>query len=268
MAGRIDGRTDWGEGKDPKGRRVREGGLAGRFPLPSFSPPLPATLNYMFSGEMARTRRPQPTIHPTTALSRRPTLAVCRAVVYPSFAAPEQCSREKRERPNHAERKTTAAEAATATVYTLLCYRELTYAMEPTPARARLVDCLLPADRSIGGRTRRCGTGGGGKERTLAKLAGARERRKRCRGCCFGRSVPSPPPLLSCLSATDGALFRERRKRRDGRCPLRRPRRVADSTEQKASQVKRLLSVLPFPLQQNWICSLAPGRRPPTPKFS
>ena len=129
-------------------------------------------------------------------------------------------------------------------------------------ARARPVDCLLPADRSIGGRTRRCGSVGGGggegegKERILlAKLAGARERRKRRTGCCFGRSF-SPLPLLS------SPVCRRRRRTAQGAEKEERwalsaapPASVADSREQKTSQVKSLLSVLPFPLQQNWICS-------------
>ena len=58
--GRKNRRTVWGEGKEE------------RWPRSSlFSLPLAATLNYMFSGEMARNPpgllRPQPTLHPTTA---------------------------------------------------------------------------------------------------------------------------------------------------------------------------------------------------------
>ena len=113
MAGRIDGRTDWGEGKE------EEGGIEtwGRRPRASpFSLPLSATLNYMFSGEMARTpagvRRPQSTIHPTTATAPPVVPRSCILHTFNRRAGALQCSREERERPNHAERKTAAGRAA------------------------------------------------------------------------------------------------------------------------------------------------------------
>ena len=124
------------------------GGRAGASP---FSLPLSATLNYMFSGEMARTpagvRRPQSTIHPTTATDHLvvPRSCIlqpprrCSAVLQRGEGETKPCRKEDGGRP-----------AATATVYTLQCNRELTYALETgaralplPPALASLIACCL-----------------------------------------------------------------------------------------------------------------------------
>ena len=96
---------------------------------------------HVFGGNGSQSARtPAPTTDPPS--DDRLDVPRSRSFVYPSTAAPVQCCRGERERPNHAERKTAA------TVYTLQCNRELTYALETgararPPAPALLIACCL-----------------------------------------------------------------------------------------------------------------------------
>ena len=118
--------------------------------LSFFSPSRSHPELHVFGGNGSQSARtPAPTTDPPS--DDRLDVPRSRSFVYPSTAAPVQCCRGERERPNHAERKTAAAAAAaTATVYTLQWNRELTYALETgaralplPPALASLIACCL-----------------------------------------------------------------------------------------------------------------------------
>ena len=94
MAGRIDGRTDWGEGKEEEGG-IETWGRRPRGRLSFFSPSLSHPELHVFGGNGSYSgRSPAPTVdHPSDDRDRPPRRPT---VLYPSTAAPVQCSAPER----------------------------------------------------------------------------------------------------------------------------------------------------------------------------